>query len=211
MTPGVGYRGQVLLQPWAHHLVPLRQHQSLAEAGGVLVYVEARVQGGDLKQNTARLPEVDRPEIGAIDDRCRVQVGAAEGLAPGLMVLVRRSPGYVVHAPSTLDRADARWRIDKIARAASRGRVLEDSLMVGETEDPLEQVGGVLGPGGVGPDAGEAQKCVVLAYAFSDRAQRRAAEGAGSELQAEPLGVFEAERGILPIDADPLTEQPHLP
>src|SRR5258708_739629 len=192
MTRRVGYRSQVLLQPRAHHLVPLGQHQRLAKAGCVLIDVEPRAKGGDLEEDTTGLAEVDRPEVGAVDDRSRLHFGAGEGLAPGLVVLVRRRPGHVVHAAGTLDRADARRWIDMVGGAAAGGAVLEDPTLATEAQGALKQLGRVLGPGGIGPDARETEKGVLIRDAFSVGPQGRGACRVSDKLEAESLGGGEA-------------------
>ena len=48
-----------------------RQRQTFAELRGVLVGGKAGAIGGDLEEDTTRFPEVERPEVVAVDHRGR--------------------------------------------------------------------------------------------------------------------------------------------
>ena len=74
----------------------------LAEGLLRLVGGEAGPERGDLEQDAARLAEVDRAEVEAVDDRGRPRAGLRDAVAPRLVLVQRRRPGDVV------DRACAR-------------------------------------------------------------------------------------------------------
>ena len=68
---GVGKRRQDGLQPFPQRLVVRRKREPLAERLQRLVRGEAGAHRGELEEDAARLPEVDRPEVEAVDDRRR--------------------------------------------------------------------------------------------------------------------------------------------
>src|SRR5439155_16975054 len=76
-----------------------RQRQPLAETLGWLVGREPGADGGDLEQDAARLAEVDRPEVEAVDDWRRPRPGPCNALVPCLVIAGRRGPGDVVDGP----------------------------------------------------------------------------------------------------------------
>src|SRR5438445_11360911 len=61
-----------------------------------LVGREAGPDGGDLEQHAARLPEVDRAEVEAVDHRSGIAAARDDLLAPRLVVFHRRGPRDVV-------------------------------------------------------------------------------------------------------------------
>src|SRR5213593_1132550 len=67
-----------------------------------LVDREARAEGRDLEQDAARLAEVDRLEVEAVDDRRRPRAGLLDGCTPRLVFLLRRCPRDVVHCSGAL-------------------------------------------------------------------------------------------------------------
>src|SRR5450759_424750 len=103
MAAGIYNRRQVLLQPRPHDFVALGQDKRLAQALHRLVDVEARAKGGDLEEHAAGLAEIDRPEVGAVDDWSRLDTGANQRGVPVPVVVIGRGPGYVVDAAGTLD------------------------------------------------------------------------------------------------------------
>src|SRR6266511_1133740 len=101
-----------------HHLVCSRCHrvevlerrgerQALAEVLERLVRREPRADRGDLEEDAARLSEVDRAEIEAVDDGSWGAAGFEHLLPPGLVLFLRRGPGDVVNRPCTPDAAFA--------------------------------------------------------------------------------------------------------
>src|SRR6185436_7609508 len=89
----------------AQLLEPRRDRQLLAERLERLVDREARARGGQLEQHAARLTEVDRLEVVAVDHLGRVRAVLGHPLLPLLVVLVGRVPGDVVNRPAALDAA----------------------------------------------------------------------------------------------------------
>jgi hypothetical protein len=82
-----------------------RQRQALAEVLRVLVHREAGAERCDLEQDAARLAEVDRLEVEAVDDRRRAQARALDGGAPGLVIRLLGRPRDVVHRSRSLHAA----------------------------------------------------------------------------------------------------------
>src|SRR3989442_1614658 len=64
-----------------------RERERLAQAGERLVRGETRSDGRDLEQDSPRLPEVDRPEIEAVDDRGRASPALNHPLTPGGVIV----------------------------------------------------------------------------------------------------------------------------
>ena len=91
--------------------MPLGQHQGLAEALGRLVDGEPGAQRGDLEQHAARLAEVDRAEVLAVDDLRGLHALVDHALTPGLVVAVLRCPGDVVNGPRSLGALLRRRRV----------------------------------------------------------------------------------------------------
>lgn len=87
--PGIGERRQDLLQLLAQRLELRREREALAEMLERLVGGEAGAGGGDLEQDPAGLPEVDGPEVEAVDDRGGMAAALLHAAAPRF-VLVHR-------------------------------------------------------------------------------------------------------------------------
>src|SRR5262245_26573963 len=77
-----------------------REDERLAEPSGVFVDGESRAQGRDLEEDAVRLPEVDRAEPEAIDDRRRMQPRRDDALVPGEVFVHRGRPRDVVDRPA---------------------------------------------------------------------------------------------------------------
>ena len=69
-------------------LMLARQAQLLTEMVGVLVDREARRGGRDLEQDSLWLPEVDRVEVVAVDDRRHTHAGVTGARPPPLVIVV---------------------------------------------------------------------------------------------------------------------------
>src|SRR5258708_34632057 len=98
-----------------------------------------------------------------------------------------------------------------VGGAAAGGAVLEDPILATEAQDALKQLGRVLWAGGIGPDARETEQGILIRDAFSVGPQGRVAGRLGDKLEAESLGVREAQGAILAIDLHRLGPQPLLP
>ena len=83
-----------------------------------LVDREARPERGDLEEHPARLAEVDRLEVEAVDHRGRLGAGRDRPLAPLLVLVDRRGPGDVVDAAGALERALRGWLVVEVEAAA---------------------------------------------------------------------------------------------
>src|SRR5690348_13908414 len=77
-----------------------------------LVRGEAGADRGDLEEDAARLAEVDRPEVEAVDHRRRLPARREHPLAPGRVLVDRRCPGDVVNCPGAAGSALARLVVD---------------------------------------------------------------------------------------------------
>ena len=98
-------RAQVRFDLGPQVLVVGRQRELLAEVLERLVDGEARAERGDLEEDAARLAEVDRAEVEAVDHRGRLRAGRDRPLAPLLVLVHGRGPGDVVDAAGALQRA----------------------------------------------------------------------------------------------------------
>src|SRR5207247_5998837 len=81
-----------------------------------LVHVEPGANRGDREQDAARLAEVDRAEVEAVDHRRRMGSGLRDALLPGLVVVHRRGPRHVMHRPRAAD-APLLGAVVEVARA----------------------------------------------------------------------------------------------
>src|SRR4029077_11008984 len=116
---------QVELQVLAPPLVLRRQLQRSAERFGGLVYGEAWLVGGDLEEDPARLAEINRPEVFALDHRRHVASGFDQHLTPvDLMRIVGGPPRHMVDGSGRLLPHRRLRRIQHVehrARAAGAG------------------------------------------------------------------------------------------
>src|SRR5919204_6209287 len=82
--PRVRKRGEHRLEALAQVLEGGRQREPLAEVLRRLVGREAGAEGGDLEEDAARLAEVDRAEVEAVDDGGRRRAGLQRPRPPRL-------------------------------------------------------------------------------------------------------------------------------
>src|SRR5947207_8582489 len=99
-------------------LVARRQRQPLAERLERLVDREAGADRGDLEENAARLPEVDRAEVEAVDHRRRVRTGSGDAPLPVVVLVLRRRPRDVVDGARAGDAGFLRRLVVRVVRAA---------------------------------------------------------------------------------------------
>src|SRR5712692_5379032 len=136
---------QVELQVLAPPFVLGRQLQRRAERVGRLVDREPRLIGRDLEEDAARLAEINRTEVLALDDRRHVAAGLDQHLSPVQLVgVVAGTPGHVMDGAGGLltDRRFGRIEhVEQRAGAAGPGfeagavalrRHLAKALCVGE-------------------------------------------------------------------------------
>src|SRR5919109_5402481 len=83
-------------------LVVRRQRELFAQVLERLVDGEPGTDRCDLEQDAARLAEVDRAEVEAVDDRRWMRTARAHALVPRRVLVLRRGPGDVVHRACTL-------------------------------------------------------------------------------------------------------------
>src|SRR5690349_18872193 len=117
--PGLDLRAVRLQEGW--------QRQALTQVRWILVGGEAGAVRGDLEEHTARLAEVDRVEVEAVNHRRRAQPGVLEALAPGdLLLIVRRAEGDVMNPADADTPARQVWPLLQMhlgAQAAGAGLV----------------------------------------------------------------------------------------
>ena len=105
-----------------------RQRQPLAEVLGVLVRREAGTVGGDLEEDAARLPEVERLEVVAVDDVGDADAGRPHPVAPGpvLGVIGGAERDVMDPAAAELGGREIGTLLDANLRAGSARTALED-------------------------------------------------------------------------------------
>src|SRR5919201_95981 len=122
-----------------------------------LVRSEAGAERRDLEEHAARLAEVDRPEVEAIDHRRRRGTGLQNPLAPGLVVFHGRGPGDVVDRPSPADAVLGGYVISVEGSAVVAAHLPAVPHVVGcKAERVLEEALAAGRVVGVGADAVEA-------------------------------------------------------
>src|SRR5262249_12302942 len=122
-------------------LVGRGQRQLLSQRLEGLIDREARAARGGLEQHAARLAEIDRAEVEAIDHRCGAGAGRDHAVAPCLVVINLRSPGDVVHAARALQSPLARWLAVAPEASASIAPALPARLTGLARSDRLEAEG----------------------------------------------------------------------
>src|SRR5918992_2650360 len=143
-------RRQNRLYPFAQVLEVRRQGQSLTEMLERLVGRETRADGRDLEQDAARLAEVDRTKVVAVDHRRWGRAALQGSLAPGLVLLHRRGPRDVVNRSPAADTALLRLVV-RVERAALLSSALVARLACRlELERTLQELPARLGVEGVG-------------------------------------------------------------
>src|SRR5690242_18031114 len=96
---------------------------------GVLVGAEAGSDRRDLEQHTARLAEVDRAEVEAVDDGGRIRARGQHSLMPALVLLRERGERHVVHAARALEGGLRGWRVVDVEAAATLPADLEATVL----------------------------------------------------------------------------------
>src|SRR5439155_15972521 len=198
------------LELTAEVLVVGRERERLAQVLERLVGGEARADRGDLEENAARLAEVDRAEVVAVDYGRRLRPRGGDALVPRGMLVQRGGPGDVVDRAGAGDPALGRLVVD--VRGAAAIADLEAGLPARfEAERALQEAPALLGvlrerahalealEGDLGGDLG------VLGD------QRFVVGLDHGELELEPLRIREAEAAVLAGGLGPLTVQALLP
>src|SRR5205823_5553390 len=134
-----------------------RERELLAERLERLVGREPGPDRRDLEEHAARLAEVDRLEVEAVDHRRRPCPGLGDPPLPRLVLLRWRRPRHVVDGAGTADTALGGRRVVDVERAAGLPARLEAGF---EAEHVLEERPARLRIGGEGTDAGEAAQRV---------------------------------------------------
>src|SRR5262249_6003408 len=118
----------------------------------------------DLEQHAARLAEVDRPEVEAVDDRRRVRTALGDTLLPGLVLLQRCRPRDVMDGAGAWDAALGRRLVVRVPGAPPVSAHLPDRVAVGVEVQRLLEEGAARAGIGVRADAVEALQCELVRY-----------------------------------------------
>src|SRR5207302_8082953 len=130
--------------------------QLLAQVFERLVDGETGADRGDLEQDPARLAEVDRPEVEAVDDRRRMRAALRDAFVPGLVLFLWRGPGDVVHGPGPGAARLRRRLVVRVPGAAFVTPDLPDGVAVRVEDERLLEEGAARARVGVGAHAVEA-------------------------------------------------------
>src|SRR5204862_3540686 len=124
----VGKRRKDGLDRRAQVLVVGRKRELLAEVLERLVDREAGADGRDLEQHAARLAEVDRLEVEAVDDGRRMRATLRDTLLPGLVLLRWGCPRDVVDRAGAGDSQLQRRLVVRVPGAAPAAADLPDRV-----------------------------------------------------------------------------------
>src|SRR5205814_7255548 len=125
-----------------------------------LVDVEAGADRRDLEEDAARLAEVDRAEVEAVDDRRGGAAGLEDALLPGLVLLGCRGPGDVVDGAGAGDALPVRVVVRVEPAAPLTARL--PGLAVPRELERLEEAAAPLRVARIGVDGVEALQRVLL-------------------------------------------------
>ena len=168
-----------------------------------LVGREARADGRDLEQD-ARLAEVDRLEVEAVDDRGGRAAGLDHALAPRLVLLGSRSPRDVVDGSCAWCPALVGLVVDVRAAAILSSHLVSLIAAPLELEGALEELAARLWIARVGAHAVEPLDPVLHWESRDARRSRLVAGGDDRELEAEALGIREGQAPVTARDGDVL-------
>src|SRR5207249_4680386 len=210
--PRVRQRREVRLDLSAQVLRGRRQRQTLPEVLLRLVGRESRAHGGDLEQHSARLPEVDRAEVEAVDHWSRVAAAFDDAVAPRDVVLQRRGPGDVVDGAGATQAPGFGGGIVNVERAARIApglvRVRAGAL---EAQRVSQELVAGTAPALKSPNAGKALEGELLGNLGMARDEWRILGRCSDELESEPLRIIEAETVTLDRGLEPGWPQPLCP
>ena len=173
-----------------------------------LVGREAGPDRGDLEEHAARLPEVDRLEVEAVDHRGRMRARFGHAPLPGLVLVHRRGPRDVVDGARARDPALGRRGVVGVVRAAFLAAGLPAVGAAFEAERLLEKRAAALGRRRVRTHRVEAVESQLRGNlgVLSDEGLVLGLDD--SQLEAHPLGVGEAQARVVALDVDPLGAEP---
>src|SRR5207245_5293634 len=158
-----------------------------------LVGREAGPDGGDLEQHAARLPEVDRAEVEAVDHRSGIAAAGDDLLAPGLVVFQRRGPRDVMDGARAAKSTRLGSRVVDVegaARVASRLVAVRPGAL--ETQGLAEELMARVTAALKRPHARKALKSEVRGDFRMARDEWLVARRLSDELEAQALRVVEA-------------------
>src|SRR6185503_18296047 len=191
-------RGPLLLEPW-------RQDDPRPELLDRAVDGEPGLRRRELEQDPARLAEVDRAEVVAVDDPAVRDAGLLQHVEPAPVLGLGRVPGDVVDRAGTLPRGLVRDRVERDPAAACVAAELPAVAVVRlGVHQALEHRRGRLWPVAVGADALEAVQRELRRDLRMDGDERRIAALVDDELVLKALGVGEQERALTSLDGDAL-------
>src|SRR5438128_4986877 len=211
--PRIGQGRQRGFELVAQRLVAQWQREPLTEVLSGLIDSEAGADGRDLKQHAARLAEVDRAEVVAVDDGCRAGARLRHQRVPPLVILHARGERDVVHGARSLAREGARRRGIVVVEALSPLAAHEPLSVVvaGEAQCVSQQPRARRRLRSIGPHAVEAGQRVLTRYLGRGGAQRLVVARGDRELMLEALGVSEAQSAAGGLHAHAMRAQALLP
>ncbi len=179
----------------------------------ILVDREARADRRDLEQHAARLQEVHRFEVEAVDHRRRTRARVSDARAPRLEIVDRRGERHVVDRARALRAVDLRRRgivgVEAAAVIAAHLPVL--ALAFREAHRLAEQPLAAQRRVAVRAHALEALQRVLGRDLRIMRAQRLILAGVDHQLVFEALGVEEQQAVLGQLGLDPGAGQPLPP
>jgi hypothetical protein len=176
-----------------------------------LVDREARADGRDLEQHAARLAEVDRLEVEAVDHRRRMRPALGDAPLPGLVLVGRGREGDVMDTAGAGDARLGRRVVVRVPRAALLAAYLPHGVAVRVEVEGLLEEGPARAGIGVRAHAVEALERELAGDLRMVGDQRLIGGLHDGELEVEPLGVAEAQASLVAVEVDALRGQPVVP
>ena len=176
-----------------------------------LVDREAWADRGDLEQDAARLAEVDRPEVEAVDDRRRVGAALGHALVPRLVSVLRGGPGDVVDGAGAGDAGFLRRLVVRVPGAALRAADLPHGIAVRVERERLLEKLSARARIRVRAHAVEALQGKLARYLRMSGDERLVVCLDDRELQCKSLRIGEAEVAFVALELDPLSGQTVVP
>ena len=192
-------------------LVVRREGELLAEVLEGLVDGEARPDRRDLEQHAARLAEVDRLEIEAVDDRRRVGTALRDALLPGLVRLGWGCPCDVVDRAGAGDAQLQRRLVVRVPGAALAAADLPDRIAVRIEREHLLEERAARARVGVCAHAVEALQRELARDLRMVGDQRLVGRRDDGKLEVEAFGIAEAQAAFAAVDVDAFGREPVLP
>src|SRR6185312_7739439 len=173
---------------------------------------EARADRRDLEQDAARLAEVHRLEVEAVDDRRGVGAALGNAVLPGLFVVLRRRPGDMVDGARSGDTALVGPVVEVEPAALVAANLPAGGAPRVELERLLEEAPALLGVVGVCAHAVEALQRELLRHLGAVGGQRLVVGVARDQRVPKAFRVAEGERPVrVALARDALVGEAALP